>query len=98
MVKENSFSFNLEMLKGSEAMELYNFCLEFLRDRTLLHYSEYAFKKEVKNENGSKVIAEGFRQNFYVPPKDYQELVAIFREACKSLTVENLRPIYSGSA
>jgi hypothetical protein len=94
IVKENSFSFNLEMLNGSESMELYEFCLDFLRDRTLLHYGEYDFKKEIEYENGKKTIAEGFRQNFYVPPEDYQELLSLFRAACKSFTVENLRPSY----
>ena len=95
IVKENSFSFNLEMLNGSEAMELYEFCLDFLRDRTLLHYGEYDFKKEIEHENGKKTIAEGFRQNFYIPPKDYQELLSVFRTACNSFTVENLRPSYA---
>jgi hypothetical protein len=95
IVKENSFSFNLEMLNGSEVMEVYEFCLSFLRDRTLLHYGEYDFKKEIEHENGKKTIAQGFRQNFYIPPKDYQELLSIFRAACKSFTVQNLRPSYS---
>ena len=92
VVKENSFSFNIEMLNGSEAMEVYEFCLNFLTDRTLLHYGEYEFKKEIEHEQGKKTIAEGFRQNFYIPPHDYQELLSLFRVICKSLTVENLRP------
>lgn len=83
------------MMNGSESMELYEFCLDFLRDRTLLHYGEYEFKKEIEHDNGKKVIAEGFRQNFYIPPKDYQELLSVFRAACKSFTVENLRPSYA---
>jgi len=94
IVRENSFSFSLELLNGSEAMELYEFCLNFLTDRTLLHYGEYDFKKEIENENCKKTIAEGFRQNFYVPVDDYQELLLIFRSACKSFTIENLRPCY----
>ena len=94
IVKENSFSFSLELLNGSESMEVYQFCLNFLADRTLLHYGEYNFKKEIEHEQGKKTIAEGFRQNFYIPPKDYRELLAIFRESCKSFTLENLRPRY----
>ena len=95
VVKENSFSFNIEMLNGNEAMEVYEFCLNFLTDRTLLHYGEYEFKKEIEHEQGKKTIAEGFRQNFYIPPKDYQELLAIFPAACRSFTIKNLRPIYA---
>ena len=76
-------------------MEIYEFCLNFLTDRILLHYGEYEFKKEIEHEQGKKTIAEGFRQNFYVPPEDYQELLAIFPAACKSFTIKNLRPIYA---
>lgn len=94
VVKENSFSFNIEMLNGSEAMEVFEFCLNFLTDRTLLHYGEYQFKKEIEHEQGKKTIAEGFRQNFYVLPEDYQQLLMIFRTTCKSFTVETLRPSY----
>ena len=94
IVRENSFSFSLELLNGSEAMELYEFCLNFLTDRTLLHYGEYDFKKEIENDDGKRTIAEGFRQNFYIPSDDYQELLLIFRSACKSFTIENLRPCY----
>ena len=94
IVKENSFSFNLEMLNGSESMELYEFCLSFLTDRTLLDYGEYDFKKEIENDGCKKTIAEGFRQNFYIPSGDYQELLSLFRAACKSFTIENLRPCY----
>lgn len=94
VVRENSFSFNIEMLNGSEAMEVYEFCLEYLTDRTLLHYGEYQFKKQIEHEQGKKIIAEGFRQNFYVPPKDYQELLQKFRTVCKMFTVETCRPYY----
>ena len=95
VVKEHSFSFNIEMLNGSEAMEVYEFCLNFLTDRTLLHYGEYEFKKEIEVDGNKKTIAEGFRQNFYIPPPDYQELLSVFRVACKSFTVESLRPKYA---
>ena len=94
IVRENSFSFSLELLNGSESMELYEFCLSFLTDRTLLHYGEYNFKKEIENDGCKKTIAEGFRQNFYIPSDDYQELLSVFRAACRSFTIESLRPCY----
>jgi hypothetical protein len=94
IVKENSFSFNFEGLNGSEAMEVYEFCLSFLIDRTLLHYNEHEFNKEIEHGYGKKTIAQGFRQNFYIPPEDYQELLSIFKSICKSLTIKNLRPCY----
>jgi len=98
IIKENSFSFSLEMLNGSESEEIYFYLLDFLRDRTLLHYGEYNFKVEVERENAKKTIAQGFRQNFYVPPKDYQDLLSIFRLICPAFTVEKLRPKYEDIA
>ena len=94
LVKEHSFSFNLEMLNGSEAMEVYEFCLNLLTDRTLSHYTEHEFKLETESQYGNRTIAEGFRQNFYVSPKDYQEILAMLRQCCKAFTVEDLRPQY----
>jgi hypothetical protein len=75
-------------------MEVYEFCLNLLTDRTLSHYTEHEFKLETESQYGNRTIAEGFRQNFYVSPKDYQEILAMLRQCCKAFTVEDLRPQY----
>lgn len=96
IVKENSYSSLFDVSSESEAESRYQNLLSILLEEKIIHANRYEFKKEIEVFNHrkrdwedrpirwKKIIAEGFREIFYVTPESYQKLlkaIKIFDES-----------------
>lgn len=92
IIKENSYASLFDVGNGMEAEKRYQSMLSIILQYKILSANRYEFRKEIEwneyygfkgNSNRRKlkrVVAEGFRETFYVSPSDYQEILSIIRE------------------
>jgi len=87
IVKTNSYTSLFDIHSASEAERRYQEILSIILEEEIVYFNRYEFQKELrmKSDYGfrgkyqpktyKKIIAEGFRETYYVRPESYQKLL-----------------------